>query len=364
MIIAGIITETLLYLCFSLLMGTFLIALVRSQSKPDIKVPKGVLMAAAGGIGIFSFVPVLQLILYLYQDVGLGQTFQSVLFTFEVGKAWVLTYLLSNLLFIYIIWFDYRSKRLYALGGVFITFILILALGWSSHASSLDQWKGFITHSAHFTAVCIWIGILITVSWFSKNSHNWLNFLKWFTPVALICFMITTGTGLVLMTFVMDFRDYANTWMIPYGQALLIKHLLIIPLILYAGINSALIRRKLKTDTDFNPVPWTKVESTVILLIFAATAALGQQSPPHDIETTVKSGVSKLFALFYQGQIDSAMPVQITLNITSIALGVVALLFLVLIVISYIKRTAAFLSFLMSIMFVASTYLFLLLSIK
>ncbi|EWG08550.1 copper resistance D family protein [Cytobacillus firmus] len=364
MIITGIFTETFLYLCFSLLIGAFLLSLVPFQSKPDIKVPKGVLMAATGGIAVFSFVPVLQLILYLYQDVGLGQTFQSVIFTFEVGKAWVVTYLLSNLLFIYIIWFDYRSKRFYALVGVFITFIMILALGWSSHASSLDQWKGFIAHSVHFTAVSIWIGVLITVSWFSKNSHNWLNFLKWFTPVALMCLMITIGTGLVLMAFVVDFKDYANSWMVPYGQALLIKHLLILPLVVYAGVNSVLIKRKLKTDAEFNPVPWTRIESAVILLIFAATAALGQQSPPHDIEMTVKSGVSKLFAMFYQGQIDSALPVQMTVNITGISLGVVAFLFLALTVLSYIKRSSAALSFLMSILFVVSTYLSLLLSIK
>lgn len=364
MFIAGIITETLLYLCFSILIGAFLLSLVPFQSKPDIKVPKGILMAATGGVAVFSFVPVLQLILFLYQDIGMGQTFQSVLFTFEVGKAWIVTYLLSNLLFIYIIWFDYRRKRLFALIGIFITFLLILALGWSSHASSLDQWKGFIAHSTHFTAVSIWIGILITVSWFSKNHHNWLNFLKWFTPVALVCLMVTIGTGLLLTAFVIDYRDYTNAWMVPYGQALLIKHLLIIPLVLYAGINSVLIRRKLKADAEFNPVPWTRVESAVILMIFAVTAALGQQSPPHDIEVTVKSGVSKLFALFYQGQIDSAMPVQMTANITGISLGVVAILFLALTLLSYIKRSSAALSFLMSILFVVSAYLSLLLSIK
>ena len=45
------------------------------------------------------------------------------------------------------------------------------------------------------------------------------------------------------MTIVVDYKDYANSWMLPYGQALLIKHLLIIPLLAYAFINSVLIRK-------------------------------------------------------------------------------------------------------------------------
>ena len=122
-------------------------------------------------------------------------------------------------------------------------FILIQAFGWSSHASSYDQVKGFYNHSAHFTAVSVWAGILFVVSWFSKNHSNWLNFLKWFTPVAIVCFISTIMTGFILMTFAVEFKDYPNSWMLPYGQALLIKHLLIIPLMIYAMINSILIKR-------------------------------------------------------------------------------------------------------------------------
>jgi putative copper export protein len=363
MIFIGVISELLLYLCFSLLIGSFILHLVPSTYRPDIHVPKGILMMATGGIVIFSFVPVLQLILYLYADIGFSQTFQSVLFTFEVGKAWVFTYILSNLLFIFVVWFDYRKRALYAYIGIVFTFILILALGWSSHASSYDQVKGFFNHTAHFTAVSIWVGILIVVSWFSKNHSNWLNFLKWFTPVALVCFVSTIVTGLILMTFVVEYKDYPNSWMLPYGQALLVKHLLIIPLLVYAVINSLLIKKKLEKDLNFNPKPWARVESIVILLIFSATAALGQQSPPH--ETTVTSEeVSKVFTLFYQGQFQPEMTVQLVLNLTSMSFIVLAVLFLVLIIISFIKKAPAIVSFLMSVLLVLCVYLSFILSIK
>ena len=50
------------------------------------------------------------------------------------------------------------------------------------------------------------------------------------------------------MTLVVDLKDYPDSWMIPYGQALLIKHLLIIPLLVYVLINSILMKKKLKKD--------------------------------------------------------------------------------------------------------------------
>lgn len=363
MLTIGIITQTLLYLCFSLSLGSFLLYLIPRTHRPDIQVPKGALMMATGGIAIFSFFPVLQLILYLSPDIGFAQTFQSVLFTFEVGKAWVFTYFVSNLLFLFVVWFDYQNKALYAWIGIILTLILILALGWSSHASSIEQVNGFLTHSVHFIAVSVWVGILIVVSWFSSNYSNWLKFLKWFTPVALVCFTSTIVTGLILMTFVVEFKDYTNSWMIPYGQALLIKHILIIPLLVYAAINSYLIKKKLKKNINFNPKPWTRAESIVILLIFSATAALGQQSPPH--ETTVTSGVvSKLFTILYQGQFQPEMTVQLVLNLSSITLILLAILFLVLTVFSFIKKAPTVLSFLMNVLLVVCVYLALLLSIK
>ena len=81
------------------------------------------------------------------------------------------------------------------------------------------EYGAFSINTAHFLAVSVWVGILFVVSWFSKNHSNWLNFLKWFTPVAIVCFVITVISGLFFMTVVVEFKDYANSWMLPYGQA-------------------------------------------------------------------------------------------------------------------------------------------------
>ena len=55
------------------------------------------------------------------------------------------------------------------------------------------------------------------------------------------------------------------------------------------------------------------------------------------------------YFMFYQGQFQPEMTVQLALNPTSISLIVLAVLFFALIIISFIKKTPAIVSFLMSI---------------
>jgi len=364
MTIIGVVSETLLYLCFSIILGSFILHIVPKPYRPEINVPKKFLLLSIIGIAILSITPALQVILTFYKDIGLGLTIRSVLFTFEVGQAWIVTFILSNILFIYLILFDIRKKSTYSYVGIAFTLALILTLGWSSHASSLTEVSGFIAHTIHFLAVSIWIGILLVISWFSSNKENWLTFLKWFSPVAITCFLVTVGTGLFLMSLVVDFKDYTNAWMLSYGQALLIKHLLIIPLLAFAFINSVLMRNQLNKDKEFNPKPWVKAESIILLLIFAATAVLGQQSPPHDIETALATnGPAKLFELLYQGQIERDLSAFLSFGINSISLLGLAILFLALTIFSFVKKAPMVLSFVMSILVVLTSYLALMLSV-
>ena len=146
--------------------------------------------------------------------------------------------------------------------------------------------------------------------WLSTNHNNWEKFLKWFTPIAILCVLTTMGTGLYLMNLMVGFDEYTNGWKLTYGQALLLKHIFIIPLLAFAFINSILIKRRLKNDSTFNPIPWIKAESLVVLFIFTATSVLGQTSPPKDLETTFALvGPSKLFDFLYPGNITAEMDV-------------------------------------------------------
>ena len=52
MILLGIMREALLYICFSILIGSFFLSLVPEAYRPTIHVKKGLLMMAASEIGM------------------------------------------------------------------------------------------------------------------------------------------------------------------------------------------------------------------------------------------------------------------------------------------------------------------------
>lgn len=363
MFIAGIVSEALLYSCFSILLGSFILSLIPKTARPDIKIPKSVLLGATLGIALFSFLPVLKIVLYLYKDLGLAYTLKSVLTNFEVGKTWISTVLISLILFIYLIPIKLEKKPLFALTGLAFTLILIASLGWSSHAASLSKMAGFLTHTAHFLAITTWVGVLMVVSWFAKNHDNWLNFLKWFSPLAVLCLIITSITGISLMTFHMELTQYVNVTAISYGQSLLIKHLAIIPLLVFAFVNSFLIRKKLQNDHSYNPLPWARLESVIVLVVFAITGALGQVSPPHELSRMILAeGTSKLFSVFHPGEVN--FPLNFSPGMVSIGLFVIAFLFLALIIFTFIKKAPKVLSLLMSLLFILTGYIAFMLSIS
>jgi len=362
MLFIVILSQTLLYLCFAITLGSFILYLIPANYRPTINVSKRVLLLAISGIAILSFFPVLQIILYLTPKLGFEITLEAVLLTYEVGKSWLMTLVLASILFIVVVCYDYKKKAYTSYIGIAISLMLIFTIGWSGHASTINHFTGVLSHTLHFTAVSVWVGILIVISWFSKDDSNWSNLLKWFTPVAIACFTATILTGLILMNFAMELRDYPDTWLVPYGQSLLIKHVLIIPLMIYAVVNGLIIRNKLNKDSSFNPIAWTRMESIVILLIFSATAALGQQSPPQEIKVTNEE-LSPLFKLFYQGQFQPNMTVQLFPNATSIFLLVLAILFFALMMISYMKKAPSPFSLLMSVLLAFSLYLSVMLSI-
>jgi putative copper export protein len=363
MFIAGIVSEALLYSCFSLLLGSFILNLIPKNARPEIWIPKGVLLAAALGIILFSFLPVLKIVLYLYEDLGLAYTLKSVLTNFEVGKTWISMGFISLILFIYLIPIKLEQKPLFSLTGLAFTLILIASLGWSSHAASLSKMAGFFIHTAHFLAITTWVGILMVVSWFSRNHDHWLKFLKWFSPVAILCLVITTLTGISLMTFHMELSDYVSVTAITYGQTLLIKHIAILPLLAYAFINSFLIRKRLQKDSSFNPLPWAKLESMIVLIVFSITGALGQASPPHELDSMIRAeGASKLFSFFHPGTIN--FPIHFSPGFVSLALFLIAILFLALVIVTFIKKAPKALSLVMSLLFIISGYLGFMLSLS
>ena len=356
-----ILSEIVLYLCFSILMGSFILSSIPQAYRPSLRIRKKYLFTAAMGLMLFSFVPVFLIIWKLQQRVGWEAGIQAVLFTFDIGKAWLFTAMVVVILLFFLAKFYQPEQTSYSWIGVLFTFLLIVGLAWSSHAHSLEYGKGLFIHITHFTAVTVWVGIMYVGSWFSKNHDNWLRFLRWYTPLALLCLFVTIASGIFLMTFSVD-SPYPNSWMVDYGQFLLIKHILIISMLIYAVINGILIRRSLINNPNFNPVPWVKAESIIVLLVFAATAAMSHQMPP-SAGTWQIQGVSVFFELFYQGNYYPGMETQFGINSLSIIFMAIALLFLYLIFYAFYKKTSPIFTFCLSVLFSFSIYLALMLSI-
>jgi putative copper resistance protein D len=150
--------------------------------------------------------------------------------------------------------------------------------------------------------------------------------------------------------------NYVNGWIINYGQALLIKHLLFIPLLLFGFMNGYLMEKRLHQDPGFDPRKWLRAESIFALLIFVTTAFMGFQTPPHESdESSVPVPTSPLFQLFHP-EIQSTASLSFTGSILGFVLAAVACLSLAAILMRY-KKISSWNAIFYAIVFVMTGYL-------
>jgi copper resistance protein D len=346
------IAEFFNYVFFSLLIGHVILQYIPDTKKPKVQIPRRLLLVMPLGIILFSFGPALYVINYFASDFGFSQTTYLVLTQFNVGKGWIFTAVVSLLLWVTLF---FRGSR--HLQGFWLL-SLICSVGYASHVASLSFWSGFVLHTVHFLVVCVWVGILLQVAWFSKESNNWGQFLKWFSPLAITCVVVVFITGILIMFKVVEPNEYLNSWAIPYGQMLLLKHISIIPVIVFAILNG-ILAKKVTKDRSFKPLSWVRVESVVLLLVFFFTSKLGTLSPPHETVETA-SWVEKLIG----NNIKESFQVHFEASILSFLLVFLSLLFLLLITMSFKKRWKSLSSLIFSTGFIITFYLGLMLSLK
>lgn len=357
------ISEGLLYVCFAILIGALTLRIVPARLQPAVHVPNGLLLACAAAIPVLSYVPIHRLALLFAQDFELSYfaMLKSVLLDVNAGKAWIWTALGSAGLAVLLAAKSFRNDRHMPKVALFVTMLLIVWLGYASHASSLSALKGLVVHSTHFFTFSLWIGILFVVAWFSKSADNWQAFLKWFSPLAIVCVVVTLLAGITLMTFTTP--EYVNAWMLPYGQTLLIKHLLILPLLLFAYTNGFIYKSAVAKNPDFNPVRWLRIESVVALLVLAATAFMGQQSPPHTVKDTLQTeSPSPLFTWLYKGAFSPDLSLRFTLHMESVLMFAAALLVIVGVIWTY-RLNRPWIALLLGLLAAGFTYFGLMFSI-
>ena len=195
------ISEGLLYICFAIMTGALLLKLVPANKRPAIHVPNGLLLGIAIAIPIFRiclFIT-LRFCLQKISNMSYGSILKSIILDINTGKAWLWTTLGSIGLALLLGLKSFQNDKHMPKVALFVTFLLIVWLGYAGHASSLYGFRGLVTHTAHFLAFSVWIGILFVVSWFSKDNANWSAFLRWFSPVAIVAVLVTLFAGLILM---------------------------------------------------------------------------------------------------------------------------------------------------------------------
>ena len=345
-----------LYLLFSTLVGHIVLQFVPDLKKPTNKLPKSVLLLCTLGIIVFTFIPLLQLIFLFKESVGIKTAALSVLTDFQIGRAWIAISVLSLLLWIMIY---LESDKLYQ---SLCVLLMILAVGSASHVASLSFLPGIYSHSIHFLMVTGWVGVLLHVSWFSKDQSNWLSFLRWFTPFASICLLVILISGFILMYFVVEPKQYINSWAVPYGRMLLIKHISIVPVIVFAFING-MLTKKSATLSNFDPRPWVKGESIILMLVFFSTAVMGMLSPPHEIDLVSKSVTKPTWIEWLLVNQKLAIThIGFSPSIPSILLIILSLLFLFLIIASF-RKVNAVIAILLGVGFIITIYLGLMFSV-
>lgn len=349
------LSELLLYLCFSVLAGAFISQLVPNDLKPTIVIHKRWIQLSIIGVMLFSAAPLFRLIDVFYANQSKFTAIFNIIGKFEVGKAWAVMAAVALLFLLFVTFFPVNNKT------TIISFVFLLALvltvGWTSHSASIANMNGFTFHSLHFVAVIVWAGILFVVSWFAKDSRNWIEFLDWFSSIALTCVMLIIGSGIYLMQFVLDPSEYANAWTIPYGQSLLIKHILIVPVLIFAFINGVWMKRMIVRQKNVNPLPWVRIESIILLLVFTATGVLGQQETPLHIEDTLqRNGYSPLFEFFYGEPFSFFMNVGFEFGPINILLFVLAALFVFMVFYAF-KMKSSIIALVMGLLSALCLYL-------
>lgn len=133
--------------------------------------------------------------------------------------------------------------------------------------------------------------------------------------------------------------------------------------VIYKWWSPIYVIKKSFSVSAFNPQPWLRGESILLMIVFYITGVMGTLSPPHDVEFTVKSvGASKWVEMLLGKNILTTIPIRLDPSIQSILLMLVSILFLLMIFISF-KRTRPILAIMFGVGFSIALYSGLMLSV-
>ena len=280
----GIIGEMLIYIGGALWAGRLLLLFMAEDKKPTIGPLDGLACAALVSIVVGSVLPLWRVVSYFQQEMDLSfrEALRASLFDVRIGTYFLLVYFTALCAAILILTTRMRPAIRWLL--LLLTIPLFVGIAGTSHAAAKHGISGLWLQTGHFSLMALWVGVVLVIGWCARDIKHWSSFLRWFSPFAQLAFVGVIVTGFFLMRPSIPLMEYRNAWNVPYGQALLWKHLLLIPLLGYAFINGTLVKRRLQKEPVFDPRHGLRFESLILCCIFFATATLSNLEPP-DLNT-------------------------------------------------------------------------------
>ncbi|GIP45334.1 hypothetical protein J45TS6_37930 [Paenibacillus sp. J45TS6] len=358
----GFLSEGLLYICYAFLMGSLIVHLVPGNAKPGLRIPRQAVIWSIAGTMVLAFAPLLQIIIRFGSGIGYGKALSTVLFSFKEGKAYLLVFGLCLLLLLtFLLIKDALQNKKILYPSLLIVLCIIATFGYASHLGAIGGFKGAVIQTVHMLSMAVWAGVLFAVAWFTAEARHWDRFLKWFTPVSIGCVVLILVSGLLTMSYTVP--EYVNSWILPYGQALLMKHLLFVPIIICGFCNGFLIRSKMKQNQGFAVIPWLKAETILILFVLLFTALMSQEAPAHTVAETLQyNDASAIFMMLHP---EASVPLNWGITIPAAALAGVALLILAGMIISFTnKKASPAMLLILGFVFVLTAYGSLMLSVQ
>lgn len=352
MILFTILSDFLLYAVVSFLAGAIVLQFVPEHRKPEIVINKSAILLAIAAIPVLLAAPVIELTALLMDNASFSAAIWTVISEFQVGQSFAFSLLLA------FFWFGATAVNSSHYIQAFWFVLAILNIGFGSHAASLDFLPGLLSHTVHFLSLTLWAGVLIAVTWFSPAFTNWRSFLKWFTPFAFGMMAIILGSGFIVWLMFSKPADYAASWVLPYGQMLLLKHLSILPLLAAAFLNGFGNKTKVPSRKGL------QLETIMLGLVFLFTATMSKLAPPHNVNNTfLTEGAAPFLESLIGEQFLPILP-QAAWSVNGSLLLLIGILAMGLMALSFYKKAPLWLSVIFGSGFVVSIYLGLMMNMS
>ncbi|WP_413378821.1 copper resistance D family protein [Alkalihalobacillus sp. 1P02AB] len=284
------------YLVIALAVG-ILITTLNQKRLPSIRFTRAIMYISIISIVLLTFVPIVQLAQMLHSQfsVPIKEALVNVITTFQVGHTWITIVVISSILLIIQFVREKIPNKLAVWGQLTLWLCIVYFISLSSHSSASDGLIGILSHLIHIIAFAIWIGPLLIVSWLTKPLNDLKAFHRWFSPLAFIAVSLIILSGLILMNTLVP--NYIESWSVSYGQYLLIKHLMFIPILLF-GIRHVFLLKWNPLHLNEKQMQLSfRWESLFAVIIFAISAWMTEQPPPHEVDVGTER--SPLFLLFH-----------------------------------------------------------------